>query len=399
MKKIFILGFLIFIIKINYAQERDRVGHIVGNWCATQRMDCYKGIAWKVRRNYYSDDMKDYINEYEITNMYNTIVTFSYELGEKPDMPTQFRISLRPGESYTNMRCKNKEYVFLHVDYVCFNNQNCNDNCYALCDNGTPNQPNCNTQNQSTSNATNTNQTTVNTNTTSGEINVSSVRYHNCPNATYDGVPSGYFRCGCCGDIVSSNLKMPDNCNLGGQTCGPCTNNLNSNTAVSTNTIANQNTATKPNNTTDPNVQLTNDITNIVNTTAPLIIQGIENMQRFKLEEKELLKKLKGNEAKYQEAISYYNNFVKYKKRANRVAWSGVGVTGVGLGLIVASIIPTYPNMTLLYAGTGITLVGAGVSIGSIPIAMKSKNNFIEAKNLVANFSLKSNGLNIALNF
>jgi hypothetical protein len=148
MKKILLL---IIVIAFNAssvsAQDRDDVGHRVGAWNISTH-NCYKGLVWKIRKSYYSDYSENYTNEIEIKNNYTSIITFSYNMSENSnETTTKYRKTLTPGQTYTSTYCQNINFVTFYITDVCFNNNNCKDGCYAQCDNGSPNQPNCDSSN------------------------------------------------------------------------------------------------------------------------------------------------------------------------------------------------------------------------------------------------------------
>lgn len=142
------------------AQERDDLGHRVGPWNISNH-GCFKSLSWKLRKNYYSDNNDSYINEIEIKNNYTSTITFSYVFSDNPnEKAARERKTLAPGETYTNKWCQNINLVNFYVTDVCFNSNNrCDNTCYALCDNGTPNVPSgCAEKNQASGSQPATNQ-------------------------------------------------------------------------------------------------------------------------------------------------------------------------------------------------------------------------------------------------
>jgi len=137
-----------------FAQDRDAVGHRVGPWSMTNH-PCFQKISWKLRKSYYSDNADNYTNEIEIKNNYGITVTLSFNFtADANTNTTRYRKTLAPNETYTNTYCPNTNMVYMFVTDVCFNN-NCKEGCYAQCDNGVPNQPNCDGAGNTTSNASN----------------------------------------------------------------------------------------------------------------------------------------------------------------------------------------------------------------------------------------------------
>jgi len=133
------------------AQERDNVGHRVGPW-SISRHTCFKGLSWKLRKSFYSDAKEDYTNEIQIKNTYGAKITFSYTFSASANASTTNRKTLEIGEEFTSTYCPNVHLVNFIVTDVCFNG-NCKNGCYASCDNGTPNQPNCDTKTNISSNS------------------------------------------------------------------------------------------------------------------------------------------------------------------------------------------------------------------------------------------------------
>jgi len=137
-----------------FAQERDAVGHRVGPWNMANH-PCFQKISWKLRKSYYSDNADNYTNEIEIKNNYGITVTLSFNFtADANTNTTRYRKTLAPNETYTNTYCPNTNMVYMFVTDVCFNN-NCKEGCYAQCDNGVPNQPNCDGTGNTTTNANN----------------------------------------------------------------------------------------------------------------------------------------------------------------------------------------------------------------------------------------------------
>lgn len=149
MKKIFLLIVILLQVGFLSAQERDNVGHRVGAWNISSH-NCFKGLSWKIRKSYYSDNSDLYTNEIEIKNNYGSTITFSYNMSENAnETTTKYRKTLNPGQTFNSTYCPNVNLVTFYVTDVCFNNNNCKDGCYAQCDNGSPNQPNCGSTNSS----------------------------------------------------------------------------------------------------------------------------------------------------------------------------------------------------------------------------------------------------------
>jgi tetratricopeptide (TPR) repeat protein len=144
MKHIILIAivFLLTSFHETFTQERDNVGHRVGPW-SISRHTCFNGISWKLRKSYYSDNSDSYTNEIQITNTYGSTISFSYTFDAESTAATKYRKTLSPGQTYTSTYCQNVHNVYFIVEQACFNNGKCNDDCYAQCDSGAPNQPDC----------------------------------------------------------------------------------------------------------------------------------------------------------------------------------------------------------------------------------------------------------------
>ena len=129
MKKIFLLIVILLQNGILSAQERDNVGHRVGPWNFGTPQ---KGITWKIRRSYYSDNSENFTNEIEIKNTNNSTITFSYNISENAnETTTKYRKTLAPNATYTSTYCQNAQFVYFFVDFSdgqTINKQNTTDN-------------------------------------------------------------------------------------------------------------------------------------------------------------------------------------------------------------------------------------------------------------------------------
>jgi len=138
------------------AQLKDEVGHTVTQWSNWSTTECHRGIAWRLRQNYYSGDNNGYTWEYEVKNNYGRQVAFSYEFSESETSTgnNRMRKTLSPNQVYRNTALPNSSRMNYFVFSVCFSNDGrCKDECYSPCDNGTPNIPDCATSNTTTSNS------------------------------------------------------------------------------------------------------------------------------------------------------------------------------------------------------------------------------------------------------
>lgn len=160
MKKMFFITALLFFVTLSiqnlHAQLKDEVGHTVTAWSDWSTTGCHKGIAWRLRQNYYTGNNNGYTWEYEVKNNYGRQVTFSYQFSESDvsSANTPMRKTLSPGQVYRNTSLPKASRINYFVFSVCFSaNGRCKDECYSPCDNGTPNIPDCADSNGSTSNS------------------------------------------------------------------------------------------------------------------------------------------------------------------------------------------------------------------------------------------------------
>ena len=119
------------------------------DWGSWGPLSCYKGFQGSIRKLGYVKTINQYSYQGRIKNSYGRKVTFNMNwlvVGEKLSIG---QVTLNPNEVYehTSRYFKNDaEIMFIEVENVNFSDKL---NCYAACDNGTPNQPNCDNQNVS----------------------------------------------------------------------------------------------------------------------------------------------------------------------------------------------------------------------------------------------------------
>lgn len=112
-------------------------------------------------------------------------------------------------------------------------------------------------------------------------------------------------------------------------------------------------------------------------------VGGIVNATRdLKKAERELHNQIINIDQNKTEAINYFNNYLKYKKRSRKILWTGVGITSVGLGLVLAG--TSSLNFGLLDVGAGMAIGGGVLFLASVPSSIRSSDNFGKAQNLVS---------------
>ncbi len=146
MKKLTIILILLFWFTVSFSQLTDEVGHTVTQWSSWTTTSCHKGIAWRLRQNYYSGNKNGYTWEYEVKNTYGRQVTFSYQFSESDvnSAGAPMRKTLAHNQVYKNTALPNASRINYFVFSVCFSaDGKCKDECYSPCDNGSPNIPDC----------------------------------------------------------------------------------------------------------------------------------------------------------------------------------------------------------------------------------------------------------------
>jgi len=367
MRKIFLLFAVILLQStLLMAQERDNVGHRVGSW-SLSRHGCFNGLEWKIRKSYYSDNSDKFTNEIQIKNTYNSPITFSYNMSENSnETTTRYRKTLGKNETYTSTYCPNVNFVTFYVTDVCFNNNNCKDGCYAQCDNGSPNQPNCGNSN-STSSSANSSNTQQNDLSDYNNSKADLERQMNEKNA----------------EIQKQNQEIA---------------NRNAEAKRQQELLRQQQEAEK--------LKAIEQVVGILQDGAVSITKSsLADLQNITLKEEALSKILRGNETKYPEATKYFNEYLREKKKRKTLQWIGLGGVIAGAGVITISLKDvlftengTETNDGLFYAGCATTLAGLGITIFSIKPTKKGKEALEKAESNIAIGTTK-NGIGLTLNF
>jgi hypothetical protein len=132
-------------------------------WSNPNRHECYKGITFSTVNH--GKGGTGYLWGIRIKNNYSRPVQLEYRLivGGEQYAGGGFQVTrwLNSGEEwkegeglFTALLFKNNSSSYVvEIQEVCFNKEKgCFNNCYAKCDNGSPNQPNCNGNSNITSN-------------------------------------------------------------------------------------------------------------------------------------------------------------------------------------------------------------------------------------------------------
>jgi hypothetical protein len=137
MKKITLLLLLLCTITVSFGQTE---------WSAWSKISCYKGFQVSVRKLGYVKTVNKYAHQARIKNNYGQKVSFNATwivAGERLNIG---RVTLSPNDVYEHISryfSKDADMMYVEVDKVSFGDKL---NCYASCDNGTPNQPDCDTK-------------------------------------------------------------------------------------------------------------------------------------------------------------------------------------------------------------------------------------------------------------
>ena len=138
MKKLYLLLVLLFQFTISFGQT---------DWSQWITHSCYKGFQVSFRKLGYVKTVNQYSYQGRIRNNYSKKVTIDinwYVSGQKLSIG---QVTLKPFEVYEHTsRYFNADagYMTIEIEKVNFTG---NLNCFASCDNGTPNQPDCGTSN------------------------------------------------------------------------------------------------------------------------------------------------------------------------------------------------------------------------------------------------------------
>jgi hypothetical protein len=426
MKKIIQFCFTILILFGNYKSYSQ------GSWGSWSTMSCYKGFQGAVLTNGYVKSINQYSWQAKIKSNYSKKVTFNMSWTVGGETVSIGQVSLNPGQEYSHTSRyfnSNANRLDIQISEVCFGNNwlSCK-SCFADCDNGSANQPDCGSSSQQTFNNSNQNstyQTQQQTNSSSQQRELLAKQKSDEEFESKTGTWVEYGQkansSAKAGDYesavkyaklqvsASANDAQRENAQLwlneytkAKQNSGGSTNGLSKTT----------NSNTSPSYVPNPQSVIANQdairAQNIANTAVAVVQLGIvageviKDAKRLKLEKRELQNKLIGNENMYPEAATQY---LKLKKKSKRILWSGVGVAIGGLAytnLATRSVIDYYnyeSYFTKIRIGQGIMIGGLGLSLVAIPIKIKSNSKLENAKSMVGSLVFNRNGIQFALNF
>jgi len=155
MKKIFLLTILLFQLTIVFGQNAQ--------WENWQAVSCYKGFQTSSISYGFNKHGNGYEWNWKVKSNYNKNVSFNLAVTIGNDKKDWGRFTLSPGDEhkhvsfYYNNASPN---IKIEITKVCFSD-NYLDNCWAECDNGTPNQPNCDKKTNSSNSNSSSNTTTT----------------------------------------------------------------------------------------------------------------------------------------------------------------------------------------------------------------------------------------------
>lgn len=126
-------------------------------WSSWGKVSCFQGFQFAVLNKGYVKSINQYSWQAKIKSNYNKKVTFNMSWKVGAEVVSIGQITLSPGQEYSHTSRyfnSNVNYLSVEVSSVNFSDKL---NCYAICDNGVPNQPNCDTKTNTGANTTNTN--------------------------------------------------------------------------------------------------------------------------------------------------------------------------------------------------------------------------------------------------
>ena len=138
MKRILLLMILLFQITFVFGQT---------NWSQWGSLPCFKGFQFAVVNNGLVQSINQYSWQAKIKSTYTQKVTFNMTWIVGGEEVSIGQVTLQPGKEYLHTSRyfnSNADILYVKVSEVNFSDKL---NCYAECDNGSPNQPNCSNSN------------------------------------------------------------------------------------------------------------------------------------------------------------------------------------------------------------------------------------------------------------
>ena len=142
MKRILLLMILLFQITFVFGQT---------NWSQWGSLPCFKGFQFAVVNNGLVQSINQYSWQAKIKSTYTQKVTFNMTWIVGGEEVSIGQVTLQPGKEYLHTSRyfnSNADILYVKVSEVNFSDKL---NCYAECDNGSPNQPNCSNSNSANS--------------------------------------------------------------------------------------------------------------------------------------------------------------------------------------------------------------------------------------------------------
>ena len=142
MKRILLLMILLFQITFVFGQT---------NWSQWASLPCFKGFQFAVVNNGLVQSINQYSWQAKIKSTYTQKVTFNMTWIVGGEEVSIGQVTLQPGKEYLHTSRyfnSNADILYVKVSEVNFSDKL---NCYAECDNGSPNQPNCSNSNSANS--------------------------------------------------------------------------------------------------------------------------------------------------------------------------------------------------------------------------------------------------------
>lgn len=142
MKRILLLMILLFQITFVFGQT---------NWSQWGSLPCFKGFQFAVVNNGLVQSINQYSWQAKIKSTYTQKVTFNMTWIVGGEEVSIGQVTLQPGKEYLHTSRyfnSNADILYVKVSEVNFSDKL---NCYAECDNGYPNQPNCSNSNSANS--------------------------------------------------------------------------------------------------------------------------------------------------------------------------------------------------------------------------------------------------------
>lgn len=126
-------------------------------WSSWGKVSCFQGFQFAVLNKGFVKSINQYSWQAKIKSNYSKKVTFNMSWKVGGEVVSIGQVTLSPGQEYSHTSRyfnSNANYLSVEVSSVNFSDKL---NCYANCDNGVPNQPNCDTKTNTGSNTANNN--------------------------------------------------------------------------------------------------------------------------------------------------------------------------------------------------------------------------------------------------